>query len=103
MRLSFAVLGLIGLTALAVPTPTQAAGLSCGERDTVIGRLAQSFGESFGGGGLQDSDAVFEVWVSEASGTWTILMTRADGTTCIMAAGTDWEKGLRPQYLGIAS
>jgi hypothetical protein len=97
-----AVLGL-ALLVPSLPLPAAAQGLSCAERDVVIGRLAETFGERFGGGGLQDSSSVFEVWVSETSGTWTILKTQADGTTCIMAAGTDWEKGLSPRYLGIAS
>jgi hypothetical protein len=99
-----AVLGLLCLAATATaPGPAAAQGLSCAERDVVIGRLAETFGERFGGGGLQDSSSVFEVWVSEASGTWTILRTSADGTTCIMAAGTDWEESLGASYLGIAS
>ena len=67
-------------------------------------RLAGSYGEAFSGGGLQDADAVFGIWTSEKDGTWTILMARTDGTSCIMAAGTAWRKALaREKAAGVPS
>lgn len=68
---------------------------NCGTRDAVVGKLTGKYGEAFSGGGLQNAESVFEVWHSEEKGTWTILMTRADGTSCIMAAGTNWRDGLK--------
>ena len=80
-----------GLTLLAVVLPTTLqAQNNCAKRDIVIEKLSANYGEAFGGGGLQNSNRVFEVWFSEEKGTWTILMTRADGVTCIMASGTNW-------------
>ena len=80
-----------GLTLLAVLLPTSLyAQNNCAQRDLVIEKLSANYGEAFGGGGLQNSNRVFEVWFSEEKGTWTILMTRADGVTCIMASGTNW-------------
>lgn len=80
-----------GLTLLAVVLPSVAhAQNNCAKRDLVIEKLAANYGEVFGGGGLQNANRVFEVWFSEEKGTWTILMTRADGLTCIMASGTNW-------------
>lgn len=64
--------------------------MQCGMRDAVIGALAEGYGERLAGAGLQSETRVLEVWTSDESGTWTILMTRADGTTCIVASGTDW-------------
>lgn len=63
---------------------------ACATRDVVVERLSTGYGESFQGGGLQSATKVFEVWFSEDEGTWTILMTKADGTSCVMASGTDW-------------
>ncbi|MBM2575840.1 hypothetical protein JQC91_05925 [Jannaschia sp. Os4] len=80
----------LGLSMVAGAAQAQ----QCAPRDIVTERLNLSYGESFGGGGLQGEDAVYEVWISEEEGTWTILMTRADGMSCIMAAGTDWRKAL---------
>ena len=69
-----------------------AAQQSCATRDKVVERLSTGYGESFVGGGLQSETKIFEVWFSEKEGTWTILMTKSDGTSCIMAAGTNWRE-----------
>ena len=61
----------------------------------VVDKLAVKYGEAFSGGGLQSAESIFEVWHSAEKGTWTILMTRADGTSCIMASGTNWREGLK--------
>ena len=63
---------------------------SCATRDIVIERLSTGYGETLQGGGLQSETKIFEVWFSEESGTWTILMTKANGTSCVMASGTNW-------------
>ena len=97
------------LIAALLAVATAAPGLAqstqnCAPRDVLVERLSGSYGENFSGGGLQNAEAVFEVWTSEVDGTWTILMTRADGVSCIMAAGTDWRKALaREAARGIPS
>ncbi len=63
---------------------------NCANRDVVVDKLAAKYGEAFAGGGLQNTQQIFEVWFSPEQGTWTILMTRADGVSCIMASGTHW-------------
>ena len=83
-----------GLTLLAVILPTTLhAQNNCASRDLVVEKLSENYGEALGGAGLQNANRLFEVWFSEEKGTWTILMTRADGTTCIMASGTNWRDG----------
>ncbi len=84
-------------TTLAVITtlPVAAAAQSnCAARDVVVSKLEAGYGEAFAGGGLRDSSAIYEVWMSEEKGTWTILMTRPNGTSCIMASGTNWRDAL---------
>lgn len=86
---------LTGLTATVALLPAALhAQTNCAARDTVIEKLASGYGEVFSGGGLQNSSAIFELWHSEEQGTWTILLTRADGTSCIMASGTNWRDAL---------
>lgn len=63
---------------------------NCAPRDVVVERLGAKYGEQFAGGGLQSTRQIFEVWFSPRTRTWTILMTRADGVSCIMASGTNW-------------
>ncbi|NNE88933.1 MAG: hypothetical protein HKN27_12725 [Silicimonas sp.] len=82
------------IAALALtPTALFAQQSNCADRHHVVKKLANGYGEVFAGGGLQNSSRIFEVWFSEDKGTWTILMTRADGKTCIMASGTNWREG----------
>ena len=75
------------------PTTLLAQQNNCADRQHVVNKLESGYGEVFAGGGLQNASRIFEVWFSEDKGTWTILMTRADGVTCIMASGTNWREG----------
>ena len=84
----------LAAAAILLPSALHAQN-NCGARDAVVDKLAGKYGEAFSGGGLQNSNSVFEVWHSAEKGTWTILMTRADGTSCIMASGTNWREGLK--------
>jgi len=78
--------------ALLIPAVAQAQQ-NCAARDSVVKSLETSYGENFAGGGMQNAQRIFEVWFSEEKGTWTILMTSADGKSCIMASGTNWREG----------
>jgi len=80
----------LALAAFGVLPLNAAAQQACGNRETIVARLASNWGESFAGGGLQNATSVFEVWMSAEKGTWTILKTSADGTSCVMASGTNW-------------
>ena len=89
----------IGACILALFVPFAAsAQTNCADRDSVISKLESGYGEAFAGGGLQNAERIFEVWLSEDKGTWTILMTRADGKSCIMASGTNWREGQAVNY-----
>jgi hypothetical protein len=39
---------------------------------------------------MQNANGLIEVWTTSTGNTWTILMTRADGISCVMATGTNW-------------
>lgn len=81
----------------ALITPVFAETQNCVDRDLLVERLRTGYGEVFSGAGLQNGEAVFEIWTSEENGTWTILMTQPDGMSCIMATGTDWLPALASQ------
>jgi predicted methyltransferase len=78
------------------PRAEAEAARPCAERAEIVARLAERFGETLRSVGLQGGDAVVEVYSSEATGTWTILMTRPDGITCLLAAGERWEQAVKP-------
>jgi len=88
------ILGLAGAgppDARAQGSPGLRAGMACGTRDAVVAKLGEKYGEVRRGGGLAGPTAIFEIWASEATGTWTILMTTPNGLTCVMAVGDAWQ------------
>ena len=86
------VLSLHPLIVLALlTTPAAAEGRNCGPREMVVERLADRLGETRRGIGLATQNRVVEVFASDATGTWTVTVTLANGQTCLIAAGQDWE------------
>jgi hypothetical protein len=69
---------------------------ACAERGEVVRKLEERFGETLRSIGLQQDENLVEVYSSERTGTWTILMTRPDGMSCLLAAGELWEQDARP-------
>ena len=74
---------------------TQAAlAAQCAPREQVVAGLATGFDEVRRGAGLTaapDGRAqVVEIFTA-ASGSWTIVVTRPDGQTCLVASGQAWE------------
>lgn len=65
--------------------------LACADRGEMTERLREGFGEAQTGLGLVNSAQVLEVWSSDETGTWTILMTDIDGQSCLVAAGESWK------------
>lgn len=68
----------------------------CGDRAEIVGQLAQRYHEERRAGGLLSDRGVAELFVS-AKGTWTMLVTLANGKGCIIAAGQDWEDDPPPK------
>jgi hypothetical protein len=56
----------------------------------LVDSLNSKFSETLAGGGLQTEQRLIEVWRSADSGTFTIIMTRPDGISCVLAAGQNW-------------
>lgn len=75
--------------ASAQSTPTTSIE-RCGPRADMAAELERTFQEKPQALGLVDKSAVVEVFVSDA-GTWTIVATGTDGTSCILSAGEGWE------------
>ena len=77
----------VGFTAF-LAAAAQAA--SCDDRDNITAKLDKKYGETQRGMGLSGQTSIFEVWASEATGTWTILETTPNGMTCVVAVGDNW-------------
>ncbi|HEU0220928.1 MAG TPA: hypothetical protein VFR34_01775 [Paracoccaceae bacterium] len=83
---------IMGLLVATLGTTAAAAqGQVCGERTAIVQRLQDKYGETRQSMGLQQNNGVVEIFASDESGTWTILVTMPNGTTCLVAAGEAWD------------
>jgi hypothetical protein len=63
---------------------------ACMWHEDAVAELKQTYGEEKVGLGLGPSgSAVFELFLAE-TGTWTLLVTRTDGISCVAASGDNW-------------
>ncbi|WP_425044882.1 hypothetical protein [Primorskyibacter sp. S87] len=88
------LLGLALTFGMAATAPPVFAA-SCATRDSLVEQLEKKYSETLTVGGLQQttsSQSVVEVWSSEKTGTFTVLLTRPNGISCVVAAGTDFFK-----------
>ena len=86
------ILALLTSLGIAAAAPV-VANPNCGQRDAVVEKLSNQYKEQLTVGGLQKRQsvqAVMEIWASEETGTFTVLITNPQGISCIVAAGTDF-------------
>ncbi len=82
--LIFFMAGLIGTVS---PAKAQ---IMCGERANIVKYLEKGYGEEPVSMGLTDGGSVVEVFASKG-GSFTIIVTRTDGVSCLLTAGSSWE------------
>ncbi|MBA7465821.1 hypothetical protein ES707_00993 [subsurface metagenome] len=77
--------------ALIVPLAATAAGAAgpCASRSDFGALLKDNFGEILVAQGSSSKGHLLEVFVSP-SGSWTILLSQADGLSCAVDAGEPW-------------
>ncbi len=75
------------VTALALPATAQT---MCGERNKFLKHLSSGYSEAPVAMGLVSNGSILEVLASK-DGTWTVIVTRPDGMSCVVAAGEAWE------------
>ena len=85
------------IRALALPTALLALWASsagaqgiCDRRDVIVSKLAARYGEVQVATGLA-GPLVMEIWANCQTRSWSILKTYPNGTTCMMAAGSNWQ------------
>ena len=62
----------------------------CVSRAEFISRLSERYNESVHSLGLDANGTVLEVFTSP-KGSWTILVTRPDGVSCVVTTGEAWQ------------
>jgi len=64
---------------------------NCANHDTVVARLAETYGETRQSMGLGRNNTVIEVFASDETGSWTITVTNVNGVTCLVSSGQAYE------------
>ncbi len=89
LRMMFALS--LGLAGVVLATQIARADSQCGPRDTVLALLIDRYGETRRSIGLAADTTLMELHANTDTGTWTLTLTTADGTTCLVAAGQGFE------------
>lgn len=88
--LSFLIMGGIGLLLVILlvhAAEAQSPNRNCADREKVVSRLAEGYGETRQSIGLGANNTIVEMFTSTDTGTWTITVTTTDGVTCLVASG----------------
>lgn len=81
----------LAFAALATTGAKAQGARNCADRERVVARLADGYGETRQSIGLGANNAVVEVFASAETGTWTITVTAPGGMTCLVASGQAFE------------
>lgn len=66
------------------------AQMVCGNHSDITRQLQAGYQEALSGIGVASNGGVIELYTSK-KGTFTILLTRPNGMSCLMAVGQNWE------------
>ena len=78
-----------GLAAFLVPGAAQAPPF-CTTSEALTAALTTRYGERVVAMGLTTGGDLIQLFTRPDDATWTILLTRATGQSCLVAAGRDW-------------
>lgn len=76
--------------AAATSPPAAAQTTTCAPRADIVARLTGQYHEEIAAQGLQNAAVMIEVFASRKSRTFTVLASRLDGQSCVMATGEGW-------------
>ena len=87
------LLGAFGLTGSsgAQPPTEMALTPACHSHADLAAMLNRKYAEAPNAVGVQANGHLVEVFASSDGASWTIVVTRPDGVSCIVAVGEDWE------------
>ena len=91
--------GLILATGTAAAQRT-AVQQMCAPRDVLVSNLSKSYQEQPLGRGLSATGNLVEL-LTGPSGSWTMLMTRPNGLTCVIGVGEAWHE-VTPHVVGLS-
>lgn len=80
---------LLGASAM-LAGPALSQSYPCAPRDEIVTSLTAEFGERQKAMGLQQGENLMEIFASEESGSFTVLVTDPEGESCVVAMGSNW-------------
>ncbi len=89
-RITLAALAISAFASFATMSAASAQSV-CSERTKFVDQLSVNYAENTVGLGIVNNGSVLEILVSK-NGTWTILVTKPNGISCVVATGEAWEK-----------
>lgn len=69
----------------------------CGERDRMVETLKRKYDELPVSFAVVTNGNLLEVLTSQDGETWSLIVTKPDGTACLLSTGENWRK-LEPQW-----
>jgi len=83
---------MVATLALIVSADRALSQMVCGLREHIVADLEKKYGETRHSMGFQRGRGVVEIFASVETGSWTILLSRPDGVSCLMAAGEAFQQ-----------
>lgn len=68
---------------------------TCARRAAVLEQLAERYGERLVAQGITIQGVLIEILAAPNGKTFTIIVTLANGVSCLVAVGEHWETGLQ--------
>ena len=87
---AFAAAAILSAPETTAQTQAPAQAQQCDQRARVIGHLAQKYKEAPVAIGVTSTGGMVEVLTTGDGGTWTIILSNPNGTSCLVAAGEGW-------------
>lgn len=91
MMQRFLSLAALALAVCPHTSSAQMADVICDESQRLEQQLRAHRDTKPLGHGLRDPDTLMQVWVTPGTGAWVIVQRYANGTSCIVAMGENWE------------
>ena len=79
------------LTALIILARAATAQTTCAPHAAIVSGLLATYGETVRSLGVTSNGTVVEVFASDETGTWTIVITPPGAPTCMVSAGRGYQ------------
>jgi hypothetical protein len=66
--------------------------MQCAQRQAFVEKLSSVFHETQEAVGVINGQTILEIFISPQGKTWTVIATGADGYSCLLYSGKDWQQ-----------